>query len=74
MADKMLTTGQVAELFAVDPKTVTRWARDGKLPYLATPGGHRRFSEDVISSYMQERHVVRINDQEIPVARFRDAQ
>lgn len=64
MIDKLLTTGQVADLFRVDAKTVTRWARDGKLPYLATPGGHRRFSEALIHKYMMDNHVIRVGDDE----------
>lgn len=41
--DSYLTPGQVAELFRVDPKTVTRWGAAGKLNSIRTPGGHRRF-------------------------------
>lgn len=41
--ERMLTPQQVAELFAVDPKTVTRWARAGRMRSVQTPGGHRRF-------------------------------
>lgn len=67
MADRLITTGDVADLFAVDPKTVTRWAKDGKLPYLTTPGGHRRFSEDLILEYIRVNHVVRQGDVVIPV-------
>ncbi|OZC97435.1 MerR family transcriptional regulator [Rhodococcus sp. 06-235-1A] len=43
--DSLLTPGQVAALFHVDPKTVTRWAHAGRLGSLRTPGGHRRFRE-----------------------------
>lgn len=44
----LLTPEEVAQVFRVDPKTVTRWANAGKLPALRTPGGHRRFrAEDV---------------------------
>lgn len=39
----MLTPKQVAEAFCVDPKTVSRWARDGKIKAVRTPGGHHRF-------------------------------
>ena len=39
----MLTPGEVAKLFRVDPKTVTRWAKDGRIRSIRTPGGHRRF-------------------------------
>jgi excisionase family DNA binding protein len=44
-----LTPGEVAEIFRVDPKTVTRWAQSDRLPSIMTPGGHRRFWEtDVV--------------------------
>jgi excisionase family DNA binding protein len=41
--DDLLTPGEVAKLFGVDPKTVTRWASAGKLSPLRTLGGHRRY-------------------------------
>lgn len=41
--DRLLTPGEVAALFRVNPKTVTRWARAGKLHAIRTLGGHRRF-------------------------------
>jgi excisionase family DNA binding protein len=41
--DELLTPGEVAALFRVTPKTVTRWAEAGKLPVVRTLGGHRRF-------------------------------
>jgi excisionase family DNA binding protein len=43
--DRMLTPGEVAALFRVDPRTVTRWAKIGKLRSVRTPGGHRRYRE-----------------------------
>ncbi|HVE94606.1 MAG TPA: BldC family transcriptional regulator [Acidimicrobiales bacterium] len=39
----LLTPAEVAAMFRVSPKTVTRWARAGKLTALRTLGGHRRF-------------------------------
>lgn len=44
----LLTPGQVADMFNVDPKTVTRWAKDGKLKCIRTLGGHRRFHRDEV--------------------------
>lgn len=41
--DELLTPGEVAAIFGVDPKTVTRWAEAGKLRAVRTLGGHRRF-------------------------------
>lgn len=42
---RLLTPAEVAELFRVDPRTVTRWAVSGRLDSIRTPGGHRRFRE-----------------------------
>lgn len=39
----LLTPSQVAQVFSVNPKTVTRWAKSGKLTSFRTLGGHRRF-------------------------------
>lgn len=41
--NSILTPSEVAELFAVNAKTVTRWARQGKLKSIKTLGGHRRY-------------------------------
>jgi excisionase family DNA binding protein len=43
-----LRVGEAAEILQVSPKTVCRWAMDGKLPYQRTLGGHRRYPEQVI--------------------------
>lgn len=43
MSDDLMTPGEVAREFKVDPKTVTRWAKAGKLTSIRTLGGHRRF-------------------------------
>lgn len=44
-AETLLTPAEVAALFRVDPKTVTRWAKAGKLSSIRTLGGHRRYRE-----------------------------
>jgi len=38
-----LRAAEVADILHVSPKTVSRWAKDGKLPFLKTLGGHRRY-------------------------------
>jgi excisionase family DNA binding protein len=50
----LLTPSEVAALFRVDPKTVTRWAQQGKLHAIRTLGGHRRYSEDDIQAFLNE--------------------
>ena len=42
-ADKLLTPAEVAAMFRVNAKTVTRWARSGRLSAIKTMGGHRRY-------------------------------
>jgi excisionase family DNA binding protein len=51
--DELLTPGEVASLFKVDPKTVTRWAHTGKLPSITTPGGHKRFRRSVVKKFLE---------------------
>ena len=46
--ESLLTPAEVAALFRVDPKTVTRWAQAGKLNAIRTLGGHRRYRENEV--------------------------
>jgi excisionase family DNA binding protein len=48
-----LRTAQVAELLQVSPKTVSRWAQEGMLPYVRTLGGHRRYPDREIRSLLE---------------------
>ena len=50
----LLTPAEVAELFRVNPKTVTRWARAGKISAVRTLGGHRRFRASEIRRFLAE--------------------
>jgi excisionase family DNA binding protein len=43
-----LRSAEVADLLGVSPKTVARWAKEGRLPFVRTLGGHRRYSEAAI--------------------------
>ena len=49
-----LRTAEVAELLSVSPKTVSRWAKEGKLPFVKTLGGHRRYPEAEIRELLEE--------------------
>jgi excisionase family DNA binding protein len=51
--DRLLTPGEVATLFRVNPKTVTRWARSGKLHAIRTLGGHRRFRASEVAESLR---------------------
>jgi excisionase family DNA binding protein len=48
----LLTPSEVATLFRVDPKTVTRWAKAGKLTSIRTLGGHRRYKESEVKALL----------------------
>ena len=52
--EALLTPGEVAALFRVDPKTVSRWAKAGKLSAVRTLGGHRRFLESEIRALVAQ--------------------
>ena len=41
--EPLLTAGEVAALIRVDPKSVTRWVKEGRITSVRTPGGHHRF-------------------------------
>ena len=51
--ERLLTPGEVAALFRVDLKTVTRWAASGRITSIRTPGGHRRFRESEVRALLR---------------------
>jgi excisionase family DNA binding protein len=51
--EPLLTPAEVAAMFKVDPKTVTRWAAAGKITSIRTPGGHRRFREAEVQELLK---------------------
>ncbi len=51
-SEPLLTPAEVATMFRVDPKTVTRWSRAGKLNAIRTLGGHRRFRESEVRALL----------------------
>lgn len=50
--EKLLTPREVASRFHVDPKTVSRWAAQGKLTALRTLGGHRRYLDREVTRFL----------------------
>ena len=49
----LLTPAEVAKIFRVDPKTVTRWAKAGKITAIRTLGGHRRYRQSEIHALIK---------------------
>jgi excisionase family DNA binding protein len=56
--NELLTPAEVAALFRVNAKTVTRWARAGKLSAVRTLGGHRRFRRDEVEGQLQAEQLL----------------
>ncbi len=50
--EQLYTPSEVAAKFRVNPKTVTRWARAGKIGYIRTLGGHRRFRKSEVDRFL----------------------
>jgi excisionase family DNA binding protein len=53
--ETLLTPAEVAKIFRVDPKTVTRWAKAGKITAIRTLGGHRRYRQSEIQAIMKSQ-------------------
>jgi excisionase family DNA binding protein len=52
--EQLLTPSEVAAMFRVNPKTVTRWARASKTSAIRTLGGHRRFRASEIQKFLEQ--------------------
>jgi excisionase family DNA binding protein len=52
--DDLLRPREVAEIFGVRTTTIARWARDGRLTAMLTPGGHRRYSRAQINAVLAQ--------------------
>lgn len=51
--DQLLEPAEVALIFCVDRKTVTRWAKAGRIGSIRTPGGHRRFRASEVRALLE---------------------
>lgn len=50
--DRLLKAREVAERTGVSSRTVTRWAVEGRLAAMYTPGGHRRYWESDVEAFL----------------------
>ena len=58
-SDRWLTLAQAARMLNVHPTTLRRWANNGDISVMLTPGGHRRFAASDIEKFANERHLIR---------------
>lgn len=56
---KWLPLGRAAERLNVHPTTLRRWADNGDIAVMLTPGGHRRFALSDIEQFAENRHGLR---------------
>lgn len=55
----LLTPAQAGEIFGVSGRTMSRWAREGRVPTIVLPSGHRRFRPEdleLVVTPAEERH------------------
>lgn len=55
--DVFISTGEAAKMLRVSPKTVARWAKNGRLPHIMTLGGHRRFPRSAVAEVARQTTV-----------------
>ena len=56
--DVYIRTAEAARILRVSPKTVSRWAKEGKIPHVMTLGGHRRFPSTAINDLARRLEIV----------------
>ena len=56
--DIYIRTAEAARILRVSPKTVSRWAKEGKIPHVMTLGGHRRFPSTAIQELARRLEIV----------------
>lgn len=54
--EEYLRVADVAAAFHVSPRTIARWADEGRLPHVVTLGGHRRFPKKAIEALIAQSH------------------
>lgn len=52
-ADEFLGPARAAHMLHVSPKTINRWANEGRIPCVVTLGGHRRFKRSDVDTVLQ---------------------
>jgi excisionase family DNA binding protein len=55
MPETWLTISEAADLLGVHPSTLRRWADDGDVPTMITPGGHRRFARADLERFADQQ-------------------
>ena len=55
MKNDLISISKAANLLGVSVKTVRRWCRAGRLKFIVTEGGHRRFHSEYLKEYINSK-------------------
>jgi excisionase family DNA binding protein len=58
--ERRVSTKVVAAHLGVNPKTIARWSRAGKIPSTLTMGGHRRYLISEVKAAIARTHPGRL--------------
>ncbi|MBI3362703.1 MAG: helix-turn-helix domain-containing protein [Chloroflexi bacterium] len=58
--ERWLSLKQASDSLGVHPTTLRRWADNGEIQVMVTPGGHRRFAASDIERFAEERRRLKI--------------
>lgn len=57
--EEWLSLSDAAQRLNIHPTTLRRWADNGDIPVMMTPGGHRRFAVSDLDTFSHNRHGLR---------------
>ena len=66
---EFLARSDVSKILGVSPNTVTRWAREGRLPCHVTLGGHHRFERELVEQLRRDLYRASNSSSFTPVSR-----
>ncbi|MEY8215532.1 MAG: response regulator [Colwellia sp.] len=61
-SEKLLTPAQAGELLGVSPITIRYWANEGRIKFITTQGGHRRFEQAEINRLLKREPIVKAKE------------
>ncbi len=57
LPDSLLTSYQVGALLQVNPSSINKWVKDGRIPAFRTPGGHRRIRAADLVAFLKHHEM-----------------
>ena len=66
MNNELLTPGDAAKMMGVHTMTVWRWTEEGRIPFVKTIGGHRRYYRSEIEKLLNGARIPNNNNEGTP--------